>query len=98
MDVTSIDPHMAQQIADLGVRLGETAVRNTATAIADRIKTVKAKRDDKATINELQEIIYSLIDDKKRCFKSPRLMSKNLLLIKSPRKISNILPTALYLC
>ncbi|EFH87639.1 hypothetical protein Krac_8983 [Ktedonobacter racemifer DSM 44963] len=56
---------MAQQIADLGVRLGETAVRNTATAIADRIKTVKAKRDDKATINELQEIIYSLIDDKK---------------------------------
>ncbi len=64
MDITSIDPHMAQQIADLGVRLGETAVRNTAGAIADRIKTVKAKRDDKATIHELEEIIYSLIDDK----------------------------------
>ena len=56
----NVDP----QIADLGIRLGETAIRNTAGAIADRIQTAKAKRSDKETINELEEIINSLISDK----------------------------------
>src|SRR5260221_6340944 len=56
----NVDP----QFADLGVRLGETVVRNTAGAIASRIQTLKAKKNDRETINELEEIIYSLIDDK----------------------------------
>src|SRR6266480_24463 len=60
MDAMNVDP----QIADLGIRLGETAIRNTAGAIADRIQTAKAKRSDKETINELEEIINSLISDK----------------------------------
>lgn len=60
----NVDPQVAQQIADLGVRLGDTVLRNTAGAIASRIKTVKAKKDDKATIHELEEIISSLIDDR----------------------------------
>lgn len=64
MDIASIDPHMAQQIADLGVRLGDTVVRNTAGAIASRVQIAKAKKNDKETINELEEIINSLIADK----------------------------------
>ncbi len=60
----NVDPQVAQQVADLGIRLGDTVLRNTAGAIANRIKTVKAKKDDKATIHELEEIISSLIDDK----------------------------------
>ena len=60
----NVDPHAAQQIADLGIRLGDTVLRNTAGAIADRIQTAKAKRSDKETINELEEIINSLISDK----------------------------------
>ncbi len=60
----NVDPQVAQQVADLGIRLGDTVLRNTAGAIADRIKTVKAKKDDKATIHELEEIISSLIADK----------------------------------
>ena len=60
----NVDPHVAQQIADLGVRLGDTVVRNTAGAIAERIQTAKAKRSDKETINELEEIVNSLIADK----------------------------------
>jgi hypothetical protein len=55
-----VDP----QVADLGVRLADTVIRNTAGAIADRIQTAKAKRSDKETINELEEIINSLISDK----------------------------------
>jgi len=64
MDIMNVDPQVAQQVADLGIRLGDTVLRNTAGAIANRIKTVKAKKDDKATIHELEEIISSLIDDK----------------------------------
>ncbi len=60
----NVDPHAAQQIADLGIRLGDTVLRNTTGAIADRIQTAKAKRSDKETINELEEIINSLISDK----------------------------------
>lgn len=60
----NVDPHAAQQIADLGIRLGDTVLRNTAGAIANRIQTAKAKRSDKETINELEEIINSLISDK----------------------------------
>lgn len=56
----NVDP----QVADLGARLTDTVLRNTAGAIANKIQTVKAKKDDKATIHELEEIISSLIDDK----------------------------------
>ncbi len=56
----NVDP----QFADLGVRLGETVVRNTAGAIASRIQTLTAKKNDREPINELEEIIYSLIGDK----------------------------------
>lgn len=59
-DPTSVDP----QIADLGIKLGEAALRNTAGAVLDKIKSVKAKKNDKETINELEEIINSLIADK----------------------------------
>ncbi len=60
-----IDPHTAQDIADLGTRLSETMVRNTASAVSDKIKAIKAKRDQRAAIEELEEIVYDLIDDKK---------------------------------
>ena len=56
----NIDP----QVADLGLRLAETGIRNTTIAIADRIRTAKAKRNAQETINELVEIINSLIADK----------------------------------
>ena len=59
-----IDPHTAQDIADLGTRLSETMVRNTAGGIRDRIKALKTKREQKEIIQELEEIISDLIDDK----------------------------------
>ncbi len=59
-----IDPHTAQDIADLGARLSEATVRNTAGAIRDKIKAIKTNREQRATIQELEEIIDDLIDDK----------------------------------
>lgn len=60
----NVDPHVAQQIADLGVRLGEAGIRNTAGVVYDKIRTVKAKNNAQETIHELEEIISNLIFDK----------------------------------
>src|SRR5258708_10170657 len=64
MKMMHIDPHTAQDIADLGARLSEATVRNTAGAIRDKIKAIKTNREQRATIQELEEIIDDLIDDK----------------------------------
>jgi DNA polymerase III gamma/tau subunit len=56
----NIDP----QVAELGVSLGEATIRNTFGAIQDRIRAAKAKQNAQATINGLEEIINSLIEDK----------------------------------
>lgn len=55
---------MDQQLIDLTVRLSEALVKNTASTIFTKIKASKAKKDDKETINELEEIIQDLISDK----------------------------------
>ncbi len=64
MDTMHVDPQVAQQVAALTIRLGEAGIRNTAGVVYDKIQTVKAKKNDKETINELEEIINSLIADK----------------------------------
>jgi hypothetical protein len=51
-------------IAELASNLIEASARNTATYIADKIRTSKAKKNDKETINELEEIIQNLLNDK----------------------------------
>ena len=53
-----------QILVDLATKLTESAVRNTAGAVIDKVTAVKAKRDDKQTIRELDDIINSLLDDK----------------------------------
>ncbi len=60
----NVDPQAAQQIADLGIRLGEAIVRNTAGVVYNKIQAVKAKKNDQETIHELEEIINNLIFDK----------------------------------
>lgn len=48
----------------LSAKLTEIAFRNTSEAISNKIAASKAKRVDKETINDLQEIINNLIKDK----------------------------------
>lgn len=58
------DPHTTQEITDLGLQLGQVTIRNTPGMVLDRITAIKAKRDDKAKIQELEALIGNLIDDK----------------------------------
>lgn len=59
-----MDDANTKLLAELGVKLTESAVRNTAGAISDKISSIKAKRDDKQTIRELEDIVNNLLDDK----------------------------------
>lgn len=51
-------------VATLGTQLAEVAFRNAATSVADRIAAVKVRRDDKATIQLLEELVNELVADK----------------------------------
>lgn len=53
-----------QIIAQLAVNLAEVATRNTASLITNKIAAIKAKKNDKETIGELEEIISELLSDK----------------------------------
>ncbi|MFC4761043.1 hypothetical protein [Fructobacillus durionis] len=65
---------MDEQTMQLTAKLAEITVRNTASAVIEKIKTVKAKKNDQETIAELTEIIQDLIDDKQNLV----LISKGL--------------------
>ena len=51
-------------VTQLAANLVEAATRNSASFISNKIKTAKAKKNEKATINELEEIISDLLNDK----------------------------------
>jgi hypothetical protein len=55
-----VDP----MIATLGTQLAEVAFRNAATTIADRVGAAKVRKDDKATIQLLEELVNELVADK----------------------------------
>jgi len=55
---------MDPDLQALSVQLGESAIRNTARLIADRITAAKARREDQQTIAELESIVNDLIADK----------------------------------
>ena len=55
---------MEGELLQLSANLIEISARNTASIIQSKIKTSKAKKNDKDTIAELEEIINNLIDDK----------------------------------
>ncbi len=56
----SMDP----QLHTLTLQLADTAVRNTAGSIADRITVAKARKKERETIAELEDIINGLLSDK----------------------------------
>ncbi|GAA2171146.1 hypothetical protein GCM10009846_03970 [Agrococcus versicolor] len=53
-----------EKLAELGVSLGASLARNTALNIQERVRAQRARGDDKATIEELSQIIGELIEDK----------------------------------
>ncbi|MEV7757878.1 hypothetical protein AB0O16_07365 [Microbacterium sp. NPDC089180] len=55
---------MPQELIDLGLRLTETATRNTASAIASRIGAAKASGRKDEAIAALEDIVSELVADK----------------------------------
>src|SRR4051812_8938767 len=55
---------MDPEVHSLGLQLADTVVRNTATAVSDKITASKAKKKDRETIAVLEEIVNALIADK----------------------------------
>lgn len=53
-----------QILGQLAANLAESAARNTASFISNKISTVKTKKNDKETIAALEEIINDLLNDK----------------------------------
>ena len=55
---------VSPEVVDLGIRLSESLARNTATAIADKIRALNASGKKDEAIGGLEELVSSLIADK----------------------------------
>lgn len=86
-----------EMMAQLSMNLAEITVRNVVTVIADKIQKLKAKKDDKNTIIELEEIINSLLSDKMELIRIARSYEEEISLQKITEEdieyiTKNILP------
>lgn len=57
---------MDPALQSLGAELSQVALSNAASAIADKIRAVKARKQDQETIAELEEIVNDLLEDKSK--------------------------------
>ncbi len=79
-----MDPELTQ----LSLQLANTAVRNSASVVAQRINSARTRKRDQETIAELEEIVNELVADKAELvriaqayeeeFVSQRLSSENV--------------------
>ena len=70
---------MDPQIQNISVQLAETAVRNTANAVRDRIRSVRAGKQNKDTIAELEDIVNDLLSDKNELVRIARSYEDELV-------------------
>lgn len=55
---------METELTQLSIQLANTAVRNSATLVAERINAARTRKKDQETIAELEEIVNELVADK----------------------------------
>lgn len=55
---------MDPDLTALGLQLANTAVRNSASTVAERITAARTRKRDQETIAELEEIVNELVADK----------------------------------
>lgn len=70
---------MDPELQRLGIELGEVALRNSAGAVIDRVRTVKAKKRDQETIAELEEIVNGLVSDKSELVRIAQVYEQELV-------------------
>lgn len=54
---------MSPEVQQLGIHLSELIIRNSATSIYSKLTATKARRNEKETITELEQIVRDLIAD-----------------------------------
>lgn len=74
-----MDEANTKLLSELAVKLTESAVRNTAGMVTDKITKIKAKRDEKQTIRELESIINDLLDDKNELIRIAKTFEQELV-------------------
>src|SRR5699024_10170103 len=70
-----MDPY----IQNLVIQLAETAARNTASNILDRIAAARARKKQEESIADLEDIIYELINDKAELSRIPQAYEQTLV-------------------
>lgn len=70
---------VAPEIAEMLARLAELAVKNSAGMIYTRIQSVRARKTDETTVNELTEIINELVDEKSQLITIARGLESQLV-------------------
>lgn len=70
---------MDPQLHALELQLADTAVRNTARSVIDRIAAIKARHRDEDTITELEEIINNLLTDKSELVRIAQAYEQELI-------------------
>jgi hypothetical protein len=55
---------MDPELTALGLQLANTAVRNSASTVAERISSARTRKRDQETIAELEDIVNELVADK----------------------------------
>lgn len=55
---------MDPELTALGLQLANTAVRNSASTVAERISAARTRKRDQETIAELEDIVNELVADK----------------------------------
>ena len=86
-----------QVVAQLAANLIDASARNTASYISEKIKASKAKKNEKETITELEEIISNLLNDKVEIQRIAQAYEQELLSQKITEKdiqyiTDNLLP------
>lgn len=70
---------MDPQLHALGLQLTESAIRNSASAVADRVTAVKARRRNEDTIAELEDIVNNILADKSELVRIARAFEDELI-------------------
>jgi hypothetical protein len=70
-----VDPDMQQLV----VQLADVAVRNSVATVAARITAAKARKRDQETINQLEQIVNDLLDDKNELYRIAQAYEQELV-------------------
>lgn len=83
---------MNPELTALGLQLANTAVRNSATAVAERISSARTRKRDQETIAELEDIVNELVADKAELIRIAQAYEEEFLTQRlSPENVDYII-------